>query len=504
MATAQPAEKQIAAENLGPIEELTVKLSNHGVTVLSAPNGSGKSIFLDAAAKLAKGGGKVPLKDHARKGKVDGFGAAITIGRSSRYAGEFEVQSLEGRFDLAELVDPKLKSPTAADTRRIKALVGLTGVTADPNLFASHDAFCDFGDVVPNDVSEFSDLVEMAGYVKRSYEQEARRAEKAADTAFGEANACQAMAGEYDADLAGLSPVELSAELQAALSYQTELKTRASEYERAVQRRQTAVERLRELEDAYDGPDIDTAESLCEASGERLTEQAQVIADLEAELQAARNKFVSLKACNEQNHAALKAATQHRDLVAQYNTVVDAAMPDDVDAEAMDEALYDVQVSQERLEAAAVARQSAAADHQAKEHKQLALRWRQKAERLRDAGKSTDEVLSSAITCDVLRVESTGGETRLVVDHPRRGKSVPYHELSEGERWRIAIQLGAAQVGEGGLLVIPQEAFESLDTWVRDEIHAEAVQQQVYILTAEATREKSDGDGMTVRQYEVA
>jgi len=53
----------ISAENLGPITALEFALQSPGVTVLVAPNGSGKSILLEAVQAAARGEGKLPLKE---------------------------------------------------------------------------------------------------------------------------------------------------------------------------------------------------------------------------------------------------------------------------------------------------------------------------------------------------------------------------------------------------------------------------------------------------------
>jgi hypothetical protein len=95
-------------------------------------------------------------------------------------------------------------------------------------------------------------------------------------------------------------------------------------------------------------------------------------------------------------------------------------------------------------------------------------------------------VLSSCIKCPQLRVESDGKSARLVTD-TERGPSIPYHDLSDGEKWTIAIDIGADQVGEGGLLVISQIGWEGIDGANRQEIHHHAVSRGVYILTAEAS-----------------
>lgn len=81
--------KEILAENLGPIEHAQFTLKEPGVTVLTAPNGSGKSILLEAVQAAAVGSGKLPLRDRTKKGRVEAFGAVITIGGTCRHTGQF-------------------------------------------------------------------------------------------------------------------------------------------------------------------------------------------------------------------------------------------------------------------------------------------------------------------------------------------------------------------------------------------------------------------------------
>jgi hypothetical protein len=98
-------------------------------------------------------------------------------------------------------------------------------------------------------------------------------------------------------------------------------------------------------------------------------------------------------------------------------------------------------------------------------------------------------------------VEIWEGNARLVIDHPIRGKGVEFHQLSMGEKWRVALALGIERVGEGGLLVVEQEAWEGLDSFVRQDIHQFAVENRVYVLTAEATRDQKDGRDMSAKEF---
>ena len=100
----------------------------------------------------------------------------------------------------------------------------------------------------------------------------------------------------------------------------------------------------------------------------------------------------------------------------------------------------------------------------------------------RDAAGGIDGVLSDAIA---------GLEAGLFVESGRlcvttsRG-STPVGELSNGERWKLALDLGVRQVGKGGVLAIPQEAWEGLDPENRSIIDSHARAIGVVVLTAEA------------------
>jgi predicted ATPase len=128
--------RMVEIQNVGPIEKLSIPLPASGVVVLRGRNGVGKSHALAAIDSLISGRGKPPCRDGAEKGLVEGFGARLTIGRSQRRTGEAEVITLEGRLDISQLVQPPLKDEEAADRQRIKALVQLSGQSADLEAFA--------------------------------------------------------------------------------------------------------------------------------------------------------------------------------------------------------------------------------------------------------------------------------------------------------------------------------------------------------------------------------
>ena len=83
-----------------------------------------------------------------------------------------------------------------------------------------------------------------------------------------------------------------------------------------------------------------------------------------------------------------------------------------------------------------------------------------------------------------LRVEAG----RLVLD-THRGATY-FADLSHGERWKIALDIGIDAVGENGVLTIPQEAYESLDPVNRRSIAEHVYGRGVVIITAEASEDE--------------
>lgn len=486
----------IAAENIGPLEKFSFCLKEPGLTVLSAANGAGKSVLLDAVQKLAQGGGRLPLRDGAKRGFIEGFGARLSIAAKSQHTGEFNVTNLEGKFDLAELVDPGLEDPLAADRRRIRALVGLTGIKADLTLFKDSGLFDDFDTVVTATAASKHDLVDMAEQVKRDYEAAARKCEDQAQKESGAGKALEAAICEVD-PAAETDEGVLRMRYDTARDAVTRLKERSDAADTALKSRELTFQALKDAKANYTGPTVETAKSellRCEQVRERFKAG---MAELEALLMEA-NQGLS-DASHELQLAAqrLEAAEQHTAYVAKaeqaLQVVVQSPTDDDIDqaSKAMAKAGRD-------QEYGTLARGWASKRVLASKHLEAAMLAEDRAKALRGAAGAIDEVLSSAIKSPVLRVESLDGKARLVVDNERRG-TMPYHDLSAGERWKIAIELGATQAE---LLVIPQEAFEGLDAFVIPVIHETAKRLGCYILTAQATRDTTDGAGMQAKTFE--
>ena len=125
-------------KTIGPIQQLHIPLpEGGGCVVLRGPNGAGKSTALDVARRLAgsKQGGLSPT-DGAKRGSASLGAAKLSVTpKKVAQAGELEVETIEGRFDVSELIDPGIKDPDRADAARLRALVSLSGAVADESLY---------------------------------------------------------------------------------------------------------------------------------------------------------------------------------------------------------------------------------------------------------------------------------------------------------------------------------------------------------------------------------
>jgi ABC-type multidrug transport system ATPase subunit len=101
----------------------------------------------------------------------------------------------------------------------------------------------------------------------------------------------------------------------------------------------------------------------------------------------------------------------------------------------------------------------------------------------REAAGAVDQVLSDMVARVTKRLRVEAG--RLVCDTDRGAELLS--DLSGGERWRLAVEIAAEQVGQGGLVTVPQEAWEGLDPQNRAEVAEIARRVGVVLLTAECS-----------------
>lgn len=214
----------------------------------------------------------------------------------------------------------------------------------------------------------------------------------------------------------------------------------------------------------------------------------------EKEIEAMNKALQKVVERKENLSIRMKSGIEHNKLIESLEDIVKGPMPDFPSDEEIETASKEKEQAALAIDDGARARQLIAERDSLKELKEYQLQLEIDAQDYREVAKQADKIISKNISCEELFVETDDdGKTYLKVSDNKDRPGVRYGELSEGERWRTAIRLGAKTVGEDGLLVIPQEAWESLDVYVRDEINNYAKELKVFILTAEASRDAETG-----------
>lgn len=468
----------IEVSNVGPIERLTVTVpAEGGIVVLRGRNGSGKSTALEAAEALTGKNAKLTTRDGARgAGQVHGLGATVLLGRKVSRAGEVEVASLEGRISIADLVQPPIKDPAAADRQRIKALVSLTGVEPSVSMFREV-----VGDAVDDiEVDWTGDVVEVSGRVKRAIESKARSMENEASVREGQARNAEDAAKDIGEDEPHDEGALRAANIVAASAYRS-LQDQERSARAAADRIAEARKRIEEARAAYTGPTVEEAEEraetccgLCGTLGNKKVELRKQLEIVERQYQEAEDAY---SAASE----AVTAAREHAQTVASYEEALTAGIPAPVKPDALQAAHDAAQAAAAAVERGAVIRAALEQRAKAKGFRDAAAGLTLSAEKLRTAAGQIDDALSRQITTERLYVQ----DGRLYARGHKRG-DVPFAELSEGERWSLAFDAVAPIVGERGLIVLPQGAFEGLDPDNRRHVAELAREHKLVVLTAEA------------------
>lgn len=483
--------KTITVENIGPVSHASIPINETGgVTVIRARNGQGKTRILEAIESTLNGRGKTQVRDGALAGSVDGFGVTLRVGRSTRRTGELEVITLEGKLSVADLVDPGIKSPEAADAKRIKSLIQLTNVEPSVELF--HDMLGGrdiFDAVVSTAATEAADLVVMADRIKRDCEAAARKKESEADHAEGRARGAREAAGAVDDDAESDAEV-LQQRLEKAIRRESELKAMENSAIEAESATARARRQLSEAEAEYDGPTIEEAAQTEQLCSKEVDDAKTAVRKAEEALASARNWQKAAEADHRHATGNREAAERHQSTVAKWREQIEAGIPVAPSREEIEAATAAVRQARQAVELGVMVRNAKSKLDEAKAHAEASLSHRKQAAKLREAAKGTDEVLSSVVsqTGSDLRVEAG----RLVLD-TRRGDTY-FGELSHGERWRIALDVAIQAVnaiGPNGVIPLPQEAWEGLDPIARQAIVDQVKGSGVVILTAECSADET-------------
>ena len=467
--------------DVGPIANLSIQVQPEGgVVVLKGRNGSGKTTALRGAEALVRGEGKLQTRDGSpSSGRVEGFGAMLALGRKATRAGEVEVSSLEGKLNIADLVSPPLKDPGAADRQRIKALVSLAGTGPSQELF--RDVIGDAADAISAATWAGNDLLDVAAKAKRDLEAEARLQENAASAKEGQAKACEQNAADVDLEAEADEKV-LRERYAEASSELTVLSERARAAKESAARVEMARRQLAQLDAEDSGPSVAEADERLSVATSQEHEAEQAVRDLERRLDAAKADLARKQDARGAAQHARDAAAQREKARATYQQILDGSVTDPPDPALLEAAQQAVNDASAAIEQGALIRRARAQLKEAQQHRADANTAAARAEQLRTAASQIDDVLSRAITSDRLFVR----DGRLYTTTEARGETL-FGELSDGERWELAFDIAAPIVGERGLLVLPQDAWQHLDPESRGHVAKLARERSINVLTAEAT-----------------
>jgi tetratricopeptide (TPR) repeat protein len=464
--------KNIEIKNIGPIASVTIPVPEAGgVVVLTGRNGSGKSHALEAVSAATTGKGKPPLKDMAKSGVVSVPGVTMTVGRSVRRQGELQVETLEGRLSIADLVDPGFVDPERADAKRIKALVGLSKADISTgDLHGFPENLLD-GLSLDDPVAAMAELRKRLNIGANEYEKFSTKDEAAA------AAILESLAGDLDTPI---DPAAAQERVTAALRAVDALQKQSELAEAAKVRIAAARERLADIPDVDAFSAYEKSESL---SGIALEEKEHAL-ELKQQYEEALEKY--RKSAEAARIARVEAGAQEEQakLRAELERQIQEAHVESPSADSLSAAASELEAAKASQAKAAQQQFMAQQRERADALTLSAQEYADEAKELREKARQTDEVLSE-IVAEIPACPLRVIDGRLVTN-TKRGATF-YSDLSAGERWRIALDIAIQAVGTGGLLVIPQEAWEGLDPANRTAIDAQAKAAQVVVLTAECS-----------------
>lgn len=465
----------IEVKDVGPVETVSIPIpEGGGVVVLRGTHGSGKSTTLKAVNKMLGGKQSLSVRDDAKRGQVVMGEAKLTVSaKRAQKSGELQVDEIESRFDISDLVDPQIDDPERADVARLKALVRLSGCVGE---------LSDYKELLPCDTYDIEltdDPIILHSRVKRSIEEEARRVEKVQQQAEAKAAVLAEelkgvnLSGEHD-------EAKLRKEYDEAKTRLDVITSKRSWAIDAIRKNKDSESKLEELlEEETDS--LDRLLNLQDEKRQSIKESEDKIRKLEAQLEQAGNvlnmAIQELRGVESQ----IKQAKEREARIEQLRSGI-VAVDEPPSVEDISEAQAEVELKMKAILHGEKIRVALAKQREFKERMKLARECKADAEKWRKNAAKTEDVLSSLIKSSALRVRKGR-----IVTTTDRDKNELYADLSHGERYKLAIDLAVESLPKGGLLTICQEAWDALNAELRQVIKDHAVSRGVVILTAEAS-----------------
>jgi len=480
--------RELELRDVGPFERLTIPVpEDGGLVVLRGPNGAGKSHALGAVQALM-GDGRPVTRDGSMGASVEGLGARLIVARRASRSGELQVEHLEGE-DPSLLVDPGLKSAEAADAERIRALCRLARAQIDPvEAFAPLvGGEAALRELCRESTLEQRDVPTLAAAVKRDLEASARKAEQEAKNLGARAEGVVRTLDDiikgagFEGELPEIDSREARAAHEAAVRSLSEAEGAREVAERLFRASSEASIALAYLGDRGTPAAVKEAATLVSDTLNTVKRRED---QLRAAQEALRVAEVQAERAQEIHEEAVADERQRRQL---ERAIAEADGVEATSDETLAGLRRAVDTSRELMESASIVDRSAGLRAEAERLKEQAQAAALRGSELRHAAQSTERIVTEAVS-DVCPDDMHIEEGRLMVVTSRG--LIPFAELSQGERWRRSIDISVNAVGEGGVLVVRQEALEGLDPKNRQAVAEHARKRRTVILSAEA----SDGE----------
>lgn len=493
MSIAEINQKSITIDHVGPIEHLEIPVpEGGGVVVLRGQCGQGKSHAIQSVAALRDAGARNSLRptDGWPSGSVEGLGVTVRLGRRNTARGELVCESLDSGVDPSVLVDPGIKDPVKADSKRLATLVQLAAISVPTERWVQQ---CErFADSISVKDLVSDNPVETADRIRRRLHEFALSQEKLGESMTSEAATLAKSVADVDVaaecDEAALSAAldKANEELVAAKTKQAAFVDAAGAYSRAKHKLEETRAGLKSVKVCEEEVEL-TLDRCLQAQRDAEDRQAEV-AHLEFMLAKAQSKrdaanFILGQLQKElaEDEAELAAAkAQHAD-IAELEKAVAAQLPESVPDSVIADLFDRRSAAINATKQGEVIRRAKATLERAEILAQQGNDTLAQAELIRTIARSTDQVLEQALVdagYDTIRV--LDGRLCVISD---RGHE-PVSELSTGERWQLALDIAARSLPSGGLLSVHQEGWQALDPGLRAKVATMARERGLVIVTA--------------------
>ena len=477
---------KIEVQNAGPIEGMfEIDLATGpGAYEIRGQRGAGKSTLLSSIDLIAGHKVDITLHDGELSGQASGWGVTAPIGSRKRRKGELELDTIDAeKFSPADLIDPPGKTPETRDKHAIKALAVLSGASATPSIYyeltGGADGFRRMG------IKETDDPVLLASRIKEAFDRESRECGRAAAAEAKHAEALELVPEDVDLDKPDDLAI-LGEQRDESRDKWNRLKTDRTNGIHRDSEIEAARTKLAEVKDSYDGPAANEAVREVARARKAVEHNESAVAEIEAQLAAAREQLREMQHNRTIAEHTLKTAEQHEQAVASLEATANAANeypePEEVSqaegAVVVANAAYDMGVrvrdlKQNRLKA--------------KAHRKAEAEMEKKGVASKNKSLAVFEKLAQSLDTKHIMIEPVDGEPRLVVDHPKRGKTLfdRVNGLSDGERVDYALRELLPHLASPGLLPIPQRVWQDLQPADRKDLHKLAVERGLYLFGAQ-------------------